>query len=293
MSEPYTPAAVAPTFPLTLPLDGEIINHSILIDGIVKPALDYTASVIATATANMVLLAKQSASSGDTLIGVLTYAGSSLTLPTGTLRAALQYIADTASNAVALASQATGAAGTGLVGQRAVVDANQGTLSAGPLSTAIASLWQGKAGLSGVNAFTAANSFAATTTFTGSRVRSGADATDVERTLQVDSDFSTFTFATSRDTIWVDMADGLTADNQIWTATSTGAVLGSTVHVAAYNTTIGEHVRVRRDDVSEMCTLGGAGTGFATLKFLASDAHPSGRWRLVSGSGDVTITTPY
>lgn len=103
MSEPYTPAAVAPTFPLTLPLDGEVINHAILVDGMIKPTLDYAAYAAAAATnaVNAVAvfitnLAKQTASSGDTLVGVLTYPGGSLTLPTGTLRTALAYIADNA-----------------------------------------------------------------------------------------------------------------------------------------------------------------------------------------------------
>jgi hypothetical protein len=45
VSEPYTPSPVAPTFPLTLPLDGEVINHANLIDGMIKKGLDYTASV--------------------------------------------------------------------------------------------------------------------------------------------------------------------------------------------------------------------------------------------------------
>lgn len=104
MTEAYTPSPVVPAFPLTLPVDGEIINHAVLLDGMIKPALDYTAAAIAGATAtdvaNMALLAKQTASSGDTLIGVLTYAGGSLTLPTGTLRAVLQYIANTAATRV-------------------------------------------------------------------------------------------------------------------------------------------------------------------------------------------------
>jgi hypothetical protein len=94
VSEPYTPSAVAPTFPLTLPLDGEVINHSILIDGIVKPALDYTAAAAALTAAYVTSIAKQTASSGDTLVGVLTYVGRFLTLPTGTLRTVLQFIAN-------------------------------------------------------------------------------------------------------------------------------------------------------------------------------------------------------
>jgi hypothetical protein len=120
MSEPYTPAAVAPTFPLTLPLDGEIINHSILIDGIIKPALDYTKSVIATATANMASLAKQTASSGDTLIGVLTIASATTsglgTIASGTLRAALQHVFD-----YAISDQESVAIGPGVSSQ--IIDA--------------------------------------------------------------------------------------------------------------------------------------------------------------------------
>jgi hypothetical protein len=89
MSESFTPSGTAPTFPITLPVDGEVINHANLIDVMVKGAFNY-------ASASLVNLAKQTASSGDTLIGVLTYAGRFLTLPTGTLRTVLQYIANNA-----------------------------------------------------------------------------------------------------------------------------------------------------------------------------------------------------
>jgi len=38
--EPYSPSGTYPTFPLTLPLDGEVINHSTFVDGILKRMID-------------------------------------------------------------------------------------------------------------------------------------------------------------------------------------------------------------------------------------------------------------
>ena len=61
--------------------------------------------------AGVTALAKQTASSGDTLIGVLTYVGASLTLPTGTLRTVLQYIADNAAPLARFNTLAGGVAG--------------------------------------------------------------------------------------------------------------------------------------------------------------------------------------
>lgn len=40
MSESYSPSGTYPTFPLTLPLDGELITHAILINGVAKPTID-------------------------------------------------------------------------------------------------------------------------------------------------------------------------------------------------------------------------------------------------------------
>jgi hypothetical protein len=116
MSESFTPTATAPTFPLTLPVDGEIINHANLVDVMIKEGFNYTKSVIATATANMVALAKQTASSGDTLIGVLTIASATTsglgTVASGTLRAALQHIFD-----YAISDQESVAIGPGVSSQ--------------------------------------------------------------------------------------------------------------------------------------------------------------------------------
>jgi hypothetical protein len=177
--------------------------------------------------------------------------------------------------AVRLASQAVGAFGTFLIGQRAITDANQGNLAAGTLLSAMQTIWSSKAGLAGANTFTAA------------QARSGPGGTLAERATQVNQTFSTFTFATADDTLWVDMSlSG--AVPSVWTATTAGAAAGvQTVNLAAYNTLISTSVTVKRDDASTICTLGGAGDGFATLKLLA------GRWRLVAGSGQISITTPY
>lgn len=60
-----------------------------------QPVVDRTAWLVLNMS-NAIALAKQTASSGDTLIGVLTYVGRFLAIPTGTLRAALSYIADNA-----------------------------------------------------------------------------------------------------------------------------------------------------------------------------------------------------
>jgi hypothetical protein len=181
-----------------------------------------------------------------------------------------------------LASQAVGAFGTFLVGQRAVVDANQGTLAAGTLLSAIQAIWAGKAGL------------AANNIFTGPRSRSGTAATDAERVTHLASTVTAFSFATAHDTIWVNMLDGASPHGvpQTWTASDT-SVLNSTVNLAAYGTLIDSGVTVVREDTSVICTLGGAGTGFATIKFLADAANPAGRWRLTSGSGAVSVTTPF
>jgi hypothetical protein len=177
--------------------------------------------------------------------------------------------------AVKLASQAVGVFGTFLVGQRSISDANQGNFGGGTLLSVIQALWTGKAGLAGANTFTAA------------QARSGPGGTLAERATQVNQASPTFSFATADDTLWVDMSLG-GAVHSVWTASTTGAASGvQTVNLAAYNTLVSTSVTVKRDDLSTICTIGGAGDGFATLKLLA------GRWRLVAGSGQISVVTPY
>jgi hypothetical protein len=87
--------------PLQIQATGEVFSSAILIKS-ADPAMGLMCKLIdacdwlkknMTAAAD---LSKLTASSGDTLIGVLTYAGRFLTLPTGTLRTVLQYIANNA-----------------------------------------------------------------------------------------------------------------------------------------------------------------------------------------------------
>ena len=40
MSESYSPSGTYPTFPLTLPLDGEVLTHATVVDAILKKAID-------------------------------------------------------------------------------------------------------------------------------------------------------------------------------------------------------------------------------------------------------------
>lgn len=40
MSENYSPDDSFPTFPIVLPIDGELVNHAILVDGIIKPLVN-------------------------------------------------------------------------------------------------------------------------------------------------------------------------------------------------------------------------------------------------------------
>jgi hypothetical protein len=192
-----------------------------------------------------------------------------------------QLIGATNGLAVKLASQAVGVFGTYLVGQRAVVDANQGTLAAGTLLSAIQALWIGKAGISGTNIFT------------GPRSRSGTNATDAERVNHLASNGGAFSFATAHDMIWVDMADGLAGTSHVWTASDTGSVLNAKVDLAVFTPTLGHTITVKRDDASTICTFGNGGLGgFATIKFLADTTYPAGRWRLTSASGDVVANVP-
>lgn len=105
---PYTPSGTFPDLdgsggqgPLLLQLDGEVLSHDITFQssstnrGTLAKLID-AADWLKKNAAVAANLAKQTASSGDTLIGVLTYAGRFLTLPTGTLRGALVYIANNA-----------------------------------------------------------------------------------------------------------------------------------------------------------------------------------------------------
>jgi hypothetical protein len=183
--------------------------------------------------------------------------------------------------AVKLASQAAGLFGTFLVGQRAVVDTNQGTLAAGTLLSAIQALWAGKAGINSTNIFT------------GPRSRSGTNATDAERVNHLASNGGAFSFATAHDMIWVDMADGLAGTSHVWTAGDTGSVLNTAVDLAVFTPTLGHTITVKRDDASTICTFGNGGLGgFVTVKFLADTTYPAGRWRLTSASGDVVANVP-
>ena len=107
MSEDYTPdGATFPPFPWSLVKDGEVYNFdSIQKSGDPKKGLFANlmdlgaycyANLGAATSALSTLLGKQTAASGDTLIGVLTYTGRFLTLPTGTLRTVFQYVANNA-----------------------------------------------------------------------------------------------------------------------------------------------------------------------------------------------------
>lgn len=131
MTTPYSPSGSPMSTPVQLPNDGELINKSILTDGILKPIIDgvgyatagFAASNAALA-AEIAALASQTSSSGDKLIGSNGFASGPPglgTIAAGTLHVLLQYIMDTAiadlpSRAVtASASSATISAGTARV----------------------------------------------------------------------------------------------------------------------------------------------------------------------------------
>lgn len=125
MSDPYTPSAPsAPSFPWDLVKDGEVYNFNSIMKsatagkGLFKLCADgiaYLQDQLEGATNGIVgKLAKQTASSGDTLIGVLTYVGTSFTIPTGTLRAALQYIANNAASKARVDTITGGATGASI-----------------------------------------------------------------------------------------------------------------------------------------------------------------------------------
>lgn len=215
---------------------------------------------------------------GISIVGGAGIVGSNFTIFSGTVRSMLQQVADGAASSVALARQIA-ASGDTLIGMAAIAGSSF-TIPIGTL----------RAGLTYI-----ANNAAKTTanTFTGAQTRQGTAAVDVERVTQVASSTTTYTFATANDTIFVDMQDGASpAALQVWTATSTGAVLNATVNVAVYDSSgSSHHVDVKRDDASTICSL--ANYGFATLKFIADPGHTTGRWRVVSMSGTGSTPTPF
>jgi len=259
MPTPYTPAGLTfPAFPWNLINDGEVYNYDSIqksgdpakgLFGLCMDAIAYLKNYAAGSDE----LAKQTASSGDTLIGVLTYAGSFLTLPTGTLRTVLSYIANNAANGVALAKQ-TASSGDTLIGVLTIASATAvglGTSASSTLRDKLQFIFD-----------------TAIADLPSTSVAPGASAVTIDATVSRVYHVDTPTQAIQTITL---------------KSTSPAPAEGAEIQFAAYSIANTKQVIVDREDASQLTIMLGAASGSnfgsARFKFI------SGKWRMLLATG--------